>query len=170
MNKIGIFYGSSMGYSEHVASLIQQGFGADVADVHNVLESTIEDVNKYKYLVLGCSSWGKNELQEDMEEFFHETLKHVDYKGRKVALFGLGDQVIYGHQFLEALGILYNELKELNADLVGKTSADDYTFMFSEAYVNGQFVGLAIDEENQEEKTADRVKNWVNDLKKEFSL
>ncbi len=168
MNKVGIFYGSSMGYTEHVAHLIQQHFGVDNADVLNVTDTNKEDLGKYRNIIFGCSSWGPEELQEDMEDFFHEAISKVDYKEKKVALFGLGDQQIYGKHFVEALGILYAELKELNADLVGAWPVDGYTFEFSEAAFDDQFVGLVIDEENQEEMTVSRVNKWVEQLKQEF--
>ncbi|MBI9033005.1 MAG: flavodoxin [Bacteroidales bacterium] len=168
MDKIGIFYGSSMGYSEHVAHLIQQGFGAEHADVFNVTDATKEDLEKYKNIIYGCSSWGPEELQEDMEDFFHEVISKLDHNGRKVALFGLGDQEIYGKHFVESLGILYAELKDLNADLIGEWSTDGYEFEFSEAAFDGKFVGLVVDEENQEDLTVGRVEQWVAQLKKEF--
>ncbi|NES97290.1 MAG: flavodoxin FldA, partial [Desertifilum sp. SIO1I2] len=43
-------------------------------------------------------------------------------------------------------------------------------FTESKAIKNGKFVGLAIDEDNQPELTEERVKAWVAQLKREFSL
>lgn len=47
---------------------------------------------------------------------------------------------------------------------------DGYDFNESKAVVDGKFLGLAIDEDNQSDMTELRVKSWVSQLKKEFSL
>jgi flavodoxin I len=45
---------------------------------------------------------------------------------------------------------------------------EGYTFESSRAQRGNEFVGLPLDQENQARMTAGRVKNWVEQLKKEF--
>ncbi len=53
--------------------------------------------------------------------------------------------------------------------LVGKVSTDGYEYDESRAEVDGQFVGLPLDEENQSNLTDERIKHWVEQLKNEFN-
>jgi flavodoxin I len=111
MANIGIFYGSTTGNTEKVANLILQAFGEENADMYNVDITELSDVEKYKYLIFGVSTWGVSDLQDDFEDFI-EILNKVDFTGKKVALFGLGDQSTYTDSFVDAMGILYDRLKE----------------------------------------------------------
>ena len=49
--------------------------------------------------------------------------------------------------------------------VVGKTSTDGYSFGGSKAVVDGEFIGLVIDENNQSNLTDERIKNWVEKVK-----
>ena len=49
--------------------------------------------------------------------------------------------------------------------MVGKTSTDGYSFNDSRAVVDGEFVGLVIDENNQSELTDERIKTWIEMVK-----
>ena len=65
MKKIGIFYGSSTGTTESVAHTIAQKLGVASNDVHDAPKLTGEMVKEYDVLVLGTSTWGCGELQDD---------------------------------------------------------------------------------------------------------
>ena len=86
----GIFYGSTTGTTEAVAQDIAKQLGVASADVHNVADASADEANKYDLLVLGSSTWGSGELQDDWYPFL-DTLKAKDLAGKKVALFGCGD-------------------------------------------------------------------------------
>ena len=167
MAKIGIFYGSTTGNTEKIATLIQREFGEDNADLYNVDIVEKEEVEKYDYLIFGVSTWGVSDLQDDFEDFL-EILDEVDFTGKKVALFGLGDQSTYADTFVDAMGILYDGLKKMGVTLIGAIPATGYSFTGSMALIKGKLVGLAIDEEFESELTHGRVTNWVKLLKKEF--
>jgi flavodoxin I len=164
--KIGIFYGSSTGQTEKVAEKLQQIFGEDNADLINVDTATEKDLKKYPYLVFGTPTWGVGEMQDDWEDF-SEIVEGTDLKGKKVALFGLGDQDTYPDSFADGVGMLYNKIKD-KAKIVGKWPKGGYVFYESEALRDDQFVGLIIDQENQSAKTTDRLTKWAEQLKKEF--
>ena len=167
MTNIGIFYGSTTGNTENVAGMIRDEFGGENADIYNVDIVEKEDVQKYKYLVFGVSTWGVSDLQDDFEDFL-EILNEVDFSGKKVALFGLGDQSTYADSFIDAVGILYDGLKKMGVTIVGSVPKTGYSFTGSMAYIKGKLVGLGIDEEFESHLTEQRVKNWVKQLKKEF--
>jgi flavodoxin I len=167
MAKIGIFYGSTTGNTEKIAHMIRNEFGKENADVIDVSLAEKTDVEKYPYLVFGVSTWGVSDLQDDFEDFM-EILEQVDFKGKKVALFGLGDQSTYTETFADAMGILYEWLKKRDVRVVGSVPREGYSFESSTALVKGRLVGLAIDEEFEKSLSPGRVKNWVESLKKEF--
>jgi flavodoxin I len=167
MAKIGIFYGSSTGNTEVVAEKISALFGKD-ADIHNIDSTSKDEIEKYDYLVFGTSTWGIGDMQDDWEDFI-EVLEEVNFNKKKVALFGLGDQVNYTDSFVDGMGAIYDAIYD-RVDIVGAWPNDGYTFNESAAQKNGKFIGLAIDKENQAELTDSRIKDWVNLLKKEFNL
>ncbi len=167
MAKIGIFYGSTTGNTEKVANLIQKDFGEGNADVYNVDTTELADIMKYNYLIFGVSTWGVSDLQDDFEDFM-EILEQVDFSGKKVALFGLGDQSTYTDSFVDAMGILYDRLKKKGVKIVGFVPRSGYSFNHSMALIKDNLAGLAIDEEFESHLTNKRVSGWVEMLKKEF--
>jgi flavodoxin I len=167
MANIGIFYGSTTGNTEKVANLILQAFGEENADMYNVDITELSDVEKYKYLIFGVSTWGVSDLQDDFEDFI-EILDKVNFTGKKVALFGLGDQSTYTDSFVDAMGILYDRLKKKGVAITGFVSRAGYNFNSSMALIKDKLVGLAIDEEFESHLTGSRVTAWVGELKKEF--
>ena len=164
--KIGIFYGSSTGQTEMVAEKLQQIFGEQNAELINVDHAAKKDLEKYSYLIFGTPTWGVGEMQDDWEDF-SEILEKTELKGKKIALFGLGDQDTYPDSFADGVGMLYDKIKD-KAIIVGHWPKNGYVFHESEAIRDDHFVGLIIDQENQAGKTNERLTKWVDLLKKEF--
>jgi flavodoxin I len=167
MANIGIFFGSTEGNTERVVNQIQALFGDD-AELHNVNSASAEDMQPYPDLILACPTWEIGQLQEDWESFIDE-IENVDYTGKKVTYLGLGDADGYPDTFLDAMGIIHDRIKDKGATFVGAWPTEGYNFTGSKGVVNGKFLGLGIDEENQKDLTADRVERWVAQLKSEFS-
>lgn len=165
MAKIGIFYGSSTGNTEVVAEKIKLLFDKD-AELHSIEDASKADIEKYKYLIFGTSTWGIGDMQDDWEDFI-EVLEEVIFNGKKLALFGLGDQLNYPDSFVDGMGAIHDAIYD-RVDIVGAWPTDGYTFKESAAVKNGEFVGLALDKENQQSLTDKRLKEWVAVLKKEF--
>lgn len=167
MQKIGIFYGSSTGNTEFTAQRIQKEIGLKNADLTDVSCATKDDLNKYKNLILGCSTWGSGDVQDDFDTFISEIDK-TDFSGKVVALFALGDQHIYEYSFANSLAILYKKLIKKDCKIIGQWSVDGYCFKKSKAVINGSFAGLVIDEDNQSDLTDSRIKKWVKQIKNDF--
>ncbi len=72
------------------------------------------------------------------------------------------DQVGYGDNFVDALGFLYDAFCDCGARVVGLTSIEGYDFNRSKALLDGQFVGLVLDEDNQKELTEARLNDWLS--------
>ncbi len=165
METIGIFYGSTSGATKTVAEKIKKAFGKS-AELHNIGEATIEMIQGYTNLIFGTSAWGIGDMQDDWEDFIDE-LNEVDFSGKKIALFGTGDQEEYPESFVDGLGTLYCRLPDKSA-VTGFWPKDGYEYYFSLAEKDGEFVGLVIDEHQQPDQTDERVAKWVDMLKKEF--
>ena len=65
MKKTGVFYGSSTGTCEELANQIAEKLGVSSTDVHSVDKMTADKIKEYEVLVLGTSTWGDGELQDD---------------------------------------------------------------------------------------------------------
>lgn len=168
MATIGIFYGSTEGNTERVVTAIQQKLGGEAtAALHNVNSATADDIAPYANVILACPTWEIGQLQEDWESFVDE-LGDVNWNGKKVTYVGLGDADGYPDTFLDALGIIHDRIKDKGAAFVGAWPTDGYNFEASKGVVNGKFLGLAIDEDNQKDQTAARIDKWVTQLKAEW--
>ena len=84
--------------------------------------------------------------------------------GKKVAVFGCGDSASYSDTFCSAMKELYDAAQEAGATLVGAVSTDGYEFDDSDAVVDGHFVGLALDDVNEDGKTEERIDAWIPTL------
>ena len=159
-----VIFGSSTGTCEDLANRIASAMGVDSSNVYNVADLTEEIVNKYDRLILGSSTWGCGDLQDDWFTGI-ETLKSMDLSGKQVGLFSCGDASSYGDTFCNAMGTLYDELQDTGATFVGTGfSTEGYSFDDSTAVRDGAWVGLALDEINEDFKTNERIKKWVSTL------
>ena len=156
MKKTVVVFGSSTGTCETIANTIGTKLGAEVI---NVTDLTADVIAENDNLILGTSTWGAGELQDDWYDGV-ETLKAADLSGKTVALFGCGDAESYSDTFCGGMAEIYNAVKD-QANVIGAVSTDGYTFDDSEAVQDGQFVGLALDDVNEDDKTEDRIDAWV---------
>lgn len=172
MFTIGLFYGSSLGNTESIAAKIQQGLEG-LADVvlHDITDSVPDTFEAYDFLIMGIPTWDFGELQSDYEDQW-EMLQQVDFSGKVIALFGLGDQFGYADYFLDAMGALHELVTMQGGITVAEWSIAGYDFEESKALTeDGQhFVGLALDEDQQFELTDERVAGWLAQVKQDFGL
>lgn len=157
---VGIIYGSSTGTTERVAQAIQQLLGSGKSEVENISDISSADLEKYDSLILGTSTWGIGDLQDDWEDGI-EKLKSADLVNKNVALFGCGDQEGYPDSFIDGVGLLHQAVADKGAQVKGQWPTDGYDFAESKAVKQGLFVGLAIDEDNQSDLTDQRISDWL---------
>jgi flavodoxin, long chain len=160
MKKIGLFYCVNTESTANVAKLIYKAIGEDSVEVVSVEDAWIDDFARYDTLILGTSTWFDGELPTYWDELI-PLIESLDLKNKEVAIFGLGDQKNYPETFVDGVGILANSIEKTGAKLIGCTSVEGYEYEKSCAVKNGKFLGLVIDERNQQNKTAGRINEWA---------
>jgi len=168
---IGLFYGSSTCYTEMAGEKIRAQLGEDRVDIFNINETPIITAQFYDYIIFGIPTWDYGELQEDWEDIWDD-IDEVDLTGKKVAIYGLGDQIGYPEWFLDAMGYLHSKVVARGAIPCGYWPSEGYEFEEFKALCNdGQyFVGLALDEENEFAKSNERIQQWCTQILREFDL
>jgi len=174
MSKIGLFFGPLKGSVHRVAEKVKTALGEQNVELISVNEASAADLEKYDKIILGISTvgketWDSNYSNTDWSKFFPNISK-VDFTGKTVAIFGLGDHVTYASYFVNAIGILAKDLLKNGANIVGQVDPSGYEFDESEAIIDGKFIGLPIDEDFEPELTDERITNWVKAIKPAFGL
>lgn len=160
-----VVYGSTTGSTEAVAQDVAAAFGrAEVIAAGDASADALQDVD---LLILGASTWGVGDLQDDMDAFLGQ-FASMDVSLKVAAVFGLGDAMCYGDSFADGIADMVDALKNKGVKVVGSWSADGYDFGASRALDGDQFSGLALDQENESDQTADRIAGWVEKVKAEL--
>ena len=167
MKKIGLFYGGTTAKTAVVALKIQEAFAENEVVLIPIEGATRKEFESFDNIIAGTSTWFDGELPTYWDEFMPE-IESIDMTGKKVALFGLGDQERYPDNFVDGIGILAEAFTKSNADPIGFLHVNEYHFTQSRAVNEGHFLGLPLDIENQSEQTEERILKWVAKLKKEF--
>ena len=140
MSKTIVVYGSSTGTCEAIAQTIGEKLGANVI---NVSDLTANDVKEADNLILGTSTWGSGEMQDDWYDGV-KVLKEAGLSGMKE---------------------LYDAAEAAGATMVGNDVATDgYTYDDSDSVVDGHFIGLALDDVNEDDQTEARIDAWIPTL------
>ena len=178
MSRIGLFFGTDTGKTRKVAKMIKKLFDDDtMAKPLNVNRAEVDDFCSYDFLILGTPTLGEGLLpgmsadceNESWEEFLPQ-LEDKDFSGKTIAIYGLGDQVGYADEFVDAIMELHDFFSEKGAKLVGNWPTEGYEFDHSEAVVDGEFVGLALDLDNQSNLTEERLNAWLKLIAADFDL
>ena len=162
MKKTVIIYGTSTGTCEDLAGRIGAKLGVD--NVINVTDLDDSVIANNDNLILGTSTWGAGEVQDDWYDGL-KVIQNADLSGKTVALFACGDSESYSDTFVGGMSEIYNAVKQAGANVIGAVATDGYTFDDSESVVDGKFVGLALDEVNEDSKTDERIDDWVAEIK-----
>ncbi|MGV3001851.1 flavodoxin FldB [Vibrio sp.] len=167
--KIGLFYGSSTCYTEMASEKIRAIIGEDLVDIYNIKDTPVSTLQDYDFLILGISTWDFGEIQEDWSAVWQQ-LDGLSLNDKYVALFGLGDQEGYGEWFLDAMGMLHDELITTGVKFLGYWPNQGYEFEQSKALTEDKthFVGLALDEDSQYELSDERIEQWCEQILVEY--
>lgn len=170
--RLALVYGSTLGRTARAARLLRDELGAGrvqrFGSVASLGPGALRDCD---VVLLGCSTWYVGELQDDWAAMLDE-LGGLDLRGVRVGLFGMGDQLGFPDTYCDALGRLRELLAERGATLdLGLCTADGYAFRASRAQLpDGRLCGLALDDDNQPERTGLRVRRWARQLLRELGL
>lgn len=161
MKKTVIIYGTSTGVCEDLANRIGTKLGVDnIINVTNLDDNVIADNEN---LILGTSTWGAGEVQDDWYDGL-KIIKSANLNGKTVALFGCGDSESYPDTFVGGMAEIYHAVTDAGAQVIGAVATEGYTFDDSESVIDGKFVGLALDEVNEDSKTDERIDAWVTEI------
>ncbi|MCD5416208.1 flavodoxin [Candidatus Bipolaricaulota bacterium] len=145
-----VVFGSTTGSTETLASSVEAGLkeGSVNVTVKNVTQTGVEELGSYDCIILGSSTWGLGDLQDDFFPFY-EKLADVTLHGKKAAVFGPGDEESFPDNFCTAVDTLEERLTECGA-VMAASKLKIHTA-----------TGAGVDEEAKEE-----VKAWALTLAK----
>lgn len=174
MKKVALIYSPKGGSVEKVSKIIYGKFMPD-----QIVRMAASEVDKQvlidsDFWLVGGSTAGSHVWEDadddNMWHAFFSLLDSIDMKSKKVAFFGLGDQILYPHHYVDGLGTFQEEFSARNANIVGKWPDKGYEYSDSEGIDGDMFFGLALDEDNQTNLTESRIDKWLKEIKKEFDL
>ena len=163
--KIGLFFGSDTGITEELTHEIVEAF--DNIVVKEISQANTLDFQEYDAIILGLSTWYDGDLQSDWETFFEE-FKTIDFTGKKVAIYGLGDQIGYAEYFIDGVGILAEVIIQNGGEVIAKWPVKGYRHTDSKAIIpndEGYFYGLALDNDNESDLNEGRINSWLDLVK-----
>lgn len=172
MKKIALVFWPEGGNVESVADRIVAGFqGMEVTKV-SLARISNRILAEADFWIIGGSTVGAHIWQDadDSNKWltFFKMLDQFEMNTKTVAFFGLGDQILYPYHFVNGLGILQEEFEKRNARIIGEWQINGYDFKDSEGMKDGKFFGLALDEDQQPEKTDQRIADWLKLVKKDL--
>lgn len=160
-----IFYTSQCNHAKGVAEKISKAF--DEIRIFDIAVTGSEYINDFKHIIFGVSTSNHGEMQKDWQKIWDD-FKDINFKGKTVAIFGLGDQANYPDEFADAMKYVYDDLIKSGANIIGFTSTNSYNFNSSKAVIEDKFVGLVIDEVNQSHLTDKRIQEWADKIKEDL--
>lgn len=167
MMAVGVFYSTTTGNTEAAASYFQDAIGVEPKEISEVAPG---DLATYDGLIVGAPTWhtGADTMRSGTAwDDVLEEIKGLDLAGKHVAVFGCGDSAGYSDNFCDAIEELHSTFKATGAKLVGLVDASGYTYDDSKSVVDGKFLGLPLDEDNENDLSEERVRAWVEQLKTE---
>jgi len=154
-----------MGNTEEAAKFIGENLGLE-NEVLNVCDADADKISGFDKLILGTSTWGSGDLQDDWDAF---DFSKLSLSGKTVAFFGMGDSQSYSDEYCNGMAKLYDAIVARGAKAVGAVDTQGYSFDGSDAVRDGKFVGLALDADNESDKTEARILAWIEQIKSQFA-
>lgn len=168
MKKIAVVYSYNSNKSAKIAAKIAESFTKFSVEQINVESCRGNEFQLFDGYILSVPTWFDGELPNYWDEIL-PALENMDFKGKKFALFGLGDQKNYPENFCDAVGILGEFFEKRGASIIGYTSPEGYTFESSKALKDNKLTGLLLDQENQSKLSDERIQRWVSQLEQEIN-
>ena len=162
-----LFYGTTTGNTGDVAEKVQ--LHLDDVELFDVADSPLEILENYQKIIFAIPTWDYGEVQEDWQEVWDE-VDQLDFSDKTVAFIGLGDQYGYAEWFVDAMGMLHDKVVAKGATIVGHWPTNGYEFDESKALTADKqfFIGLAIDDDCQNELSDERIEQWCQQVTLEF--
>ena len=173
MKKTALIYWPKKGNVENTAAKIAAYFKNDSIDVFTISQVDINKLPDYDFIIIGGSTIGADNW-EDVHTSkwyaFFEALKGINLTGKKVAIYGLGDQILYPEHYVDGMAIIRDEFSAAGAEIIGAWPAEGYEHTESKSQEGDQFIGLALDDDQQPELSNERIDKWIAKLKAEVGF
>ena len=168
VDKIGLFVGSDTGNTDEIGQMLIDRWKVSEIELIDAPNMTAADYDRFQIIIIGLPTWYDGELQSDFDAFYEE-FKTIDFSGKAVAMFGLGDQTGYPEFFVDGLGILGQVILDNGGYVFGMWPNEGYEFDESKGLYNEDlFYGLALDFENQMDLNESRLESWIEQIEKEI--
>lgn len=170
--KILIIYAPQGGYTEKIAFEISKKLSDYSCSLISGIDLTTEKLNNYTNIIIGIATLGNDawssKNQDPDSSNIQKIISQYDFSDKIIALFGLGNSILYPSHFVDDMGIFEEQLLKQNAKIIGYTNSKNYTFKDSKALRGDLLCGLAIDNDTEPEKTNDKISQWVLDILNEL--
>ncbi|KAK9838244.1 hypothetical protein WJX84_001310 [Apatococcus fuscideae] len=149
--------------------MIQEELGTSAPQ--DIGEVDISKLAGFDGLVVGAPTWNTGADEGRSGTAWDDVLNSISglrLSGKHVAVYGLGDSIGYGDYYCDAMEEIYRHFEKAGAKMIGHWPTDGYQHAESKAILeNGKFCGLALDQDNEDDLTEERVKAWAKQLKSE---
>lgn len=174
MEKILLTYAPQGGYTEQAAFEIAKHITfADCTIVAGEKVSQ-KDFETYSHIIIGVATLGNDSWNSGRQDpdtaHIQQTINLTDFAHKKVALFGLGNAILYPSHFVDDIGIFEEQLQAKQAHIIGHTPVSAYTFKDSKAIRGSNLCGLALDYDTELHAANERISKWVVQLENEFTV
>ena len=173
MKKIALIYWPKKGNTEKAAFKIAERFDDEMIDLLTIKQIDTDEFARYDAFIIGAPTTGADNWEDAHRSLWNDfflRLDEADIEGKPYAVFGLGDQILYPYNFVDSMADIQREFDKHGAKHIGSWPAEGYEFRDSEAIENGKFIGLALDEDKQSEKTDERITKWTRMIAEELGL
>jgi flavodoxin I len=174
MKKIVLLFWGKKGNVERAARKVYAKFSPADIDIFDVVSFDVSKIKDYQLVILcgstiGAENWLDVKDDNEWNRFFVK-LRKYNLSKTQVASIGLGDQVLYPGHFVDGLAVFKEEMERVGAKMIGYWPTKGYDFTDSDGMEGDMFYGLALDLDQQDELTDERIDKWVKQVKKEAGL
>jgi len=166
--KAALLFSTTTGNTETAAGYIAAETGLEAVDIG---DADVETLKECDSLIVGAPTWhtGADEERSGTawDEFLYGDLTALDCSGKKVAIFGMGDQSGYADNYCDAMDELATCFEKQGATIVGAWPTAGYDHEESKSVRGDNFVGCPFDEDNQPDMSEERANKWVEQIKGE---
>ena len=167
-NAVGVFFSTQTGNTQEIAEWFAEEYGTEALDIG---DCDLKDLEKCTAFVVGAPTWHTGSDVGRSGTSWDDVLDNIDgldLAGKPCAIYGLGDSAGYSEYFCDAIEEVYQHFSAAGAKMVGETSSEGYTFDESKSQLeNGNFMGLALDSDNESHMNEDRYNKFLAQIKSE---
>ena len=157
-----IIYASATGHTEDIAERLNILLpNSELKDLDRI--DFTKELEEAEALICCTPTWntGSDVKRSGTSWDDHiENIPHLTLKDKPIGIVGLGDSAAFSKYFCDAMEELYRSFESAGGRMIGRVSIEQYIFDNSKSVINGMFCGLPIDEDNESEKTDDRLQAW----------